>query len=406
MAVPLAEQLRPQTLDQYIGQEHLLLSGKPVRMMIEQQKLSSMILWGPPGSGKTSLARVLANEIKAEWVALSAVTNTVSDLRSVISKAAQQQTLFSKDTVVFLDEIHRFNKAQQDALLPVVEDGTIILIGATTENPGFTINAPLISRSRVFQLHELSEEHLTQVVEQASQHLELPDLSQEVTAAIVRHAAGDARIALNTVEMLASHSDGRAITIDRLEELLQHRLVRYDRAGDDHYDTISAFIKSMRGSQPDATLHYLARMLNAGEDPLFIARRMVVFASEDIGNAQPTALVVATSCMQATHMIGLPEARIILAQTATYLATARKSIASYVGISEAQHDVSQGKGGPIPKHLRNPANKVMKQHGYGKDHQRYPWKEKQEGRPASDQEYMPADLVGTTYYRSENSEKP
>ncbi len=404
MAAPLAEELRPRTLDDYIGQDHLLSPGKPIRSMIESQKLGSMILWGPPGSGKTSLARLLAQSVNAEWVALSAVTNTVSDLRSVIAKAAQQQSLFSKETVVFLDEIHRFNKAQQDALLPVVEDGTIIFIGATTENPGFTVNAPLISRSRVFRLVELTDEQLHQVIDRTLTYLSDLVLNQECIDAIIRHAAGDARIVINTLEML-THQNLTAVSLAQLEDLLQHRVVRYDRSGDGHYDTISAFIKSMRGSDPDATLHYLARMLNAGEDPMFIARRMVIFASEDIGNAQPTALVVATSTMQATNMIGLPEAQLILAQTATYLATARKSIASTVGIGEAAKDVSQGRGGAIPLHLRNAANSVMKNAGYGAGHIRYPWKDQQrDSQDQTTQQYLPDDLVGRRYYRPEEKE--
>jgi putative ATPase len=396
MNTPLAEKLRPKTIEEYIGQEHLLGQGKPVRRMIENRQISSMILWGPPGSGKTTLARLLAEYVDAEFIPFSAVTSGVKEVRQVIEEARQRKSFFKKETILFVDEIHRFNKSQQDAFLPAVEDGTITLIGATTENPGFEINAPLISRSHVYVLQSLTEENMKTIIERAIK--EYPDhaFDKKAIAHIITFANGDARSALNALELATSIAQKVSLTV--AEEALQQKSIYYDKKGDYHYDTISAFIKSMRGSQPDATLHYLGRMLKAGEDPMFIARRMVIFASEDISNAQPTALVLATACMQAVHMVGMPEAQIILAQTATYLATAKKSIASYQGLSEALHDIELQKLEAIPMHLRNPSNKVMKAEGYGKGHTRYPWIEEKKGKKVS-QEYMPKNLVGKKYYR-------
>lgn len=394
---PLAEKLRPKSLDEFIGQEHLVGPGKPIRRMIETGNVSSMILWGPPGSGKTTLASIIANKVKANFVFFSAVTSGVEDVRRVIKIAAQDWQESMKKTILFVDEIHRFNKAQQDGFLPHVEKGTIILIGATTENPGFRINAPLISRSQVYVLYSLSSEHIKKIVEKAVSVYKKIKWSKEALDHIVKYANGDARVAINAIELAASIS--KNITLKVSEEAVQRKAVFYDKKGDWHYDTISAFIKSMRGSQPDAALHYLARMIKSGEDPIFIARRMLIFASEDIGNAQPTALVVATSCMQAVHMIGMPEATLILAQTVAYLATAKKSIASTTAISEALSDIDEENLDPIPLHLRNAANKVMKSLGYGKGHVRYPWLvEKQTGKNI-EQEYMPKNLKGKKYYR-------
>jgi putative ATPase len=305
--------------------------------------------------------------------------------------------MFQRQTVLFVDEIHRFNKAQQDAFLPWVESGVITMIGATTENPGFEVNAPLVSRSHVYILNLLSEDEMRQIITQAKQEYPNHTFSKDALEHIITYANGDARKALNAIELAASLA--KKINGKTVEEALQHKTLGYDKKADNHYDTISAFIKSMRGSKPDATLHYLGRMIKAGEDPIFIARRMVIFASEDIGNAQPTALVVATSCMQAVHMIGMPEAQIVLAQAATYLATAKKSTASYFGLMEAMRDINETSLDPIPLHLRNASNKVMKQAGYGKGHVRYPWMEEKQGGKKVEQEYMPKNLRGREYYK-------
>ncbi len=396
--VPLAERMRPTSLDDFIGQDHLVGKDKPIRRMIETGNITSMIFWGPPGCGKTTLATVIANSIDAEFIFFSAVTSGVADVRNVIKHATQLKEEQDKKTILFVDEIHRFNKAQQDGFLPHVENGTIILIGATTENPGFRINAPLLSRSQLFVLKPLENSDIEKVVLRVLKLFPKIKFEKEAVTHIVNYSNGDARFAINAVEVAVSIS--KKLDLKTAEEAMQRRAVYYDKKGDYHYDTISAFIKSMRGSDPDATLHYLARMLKAGEDPMFIARRMVIFASEDIGNAQPTALVVATSAMQAVHMIGLPEAQLILAQTATFLASAKKSIASTVGIFEALNDVEIDNLPSIPLHLRNAANKVMESLDYGKGHIRYAWKEEKEGKKV-DQDYLPKELKGKKYFKKD-----
>ncbi len=395
--IPLAEQLRPKTLDEIVGQSHLVGKGKPLRKMLESGKVGSMILWGPPGCGKTTLARLVAKYVEADFIQFSAVTGGVADIREIIRKAKDEQQLFKKQTVLFVDEIHRFNKGQQDAFLPHVEDGSIILIGATTENPGFEINAPLISRSQVYKLEQLTDDEMKHIVARAIQEYKGRKWEKEAIAHIIKNSNGDARNAINAIELASSL--GRTITLKIAEEAIQRKAIYYDKKGDWHYDTISAFIKSMRGNNPDGALHYLARMIKAGEDPVFIARRMVIFASEDIGNAQPTALVVATACMQAVHMIGMPESGLILAQTVTYLATAKKSIASSMGLWSAMSDIDSENLDPIPLHLRNASNKVMKQFNYGKGHIRYPWLVEKESGTKIEQEYLPKNLKGKKYYK-------
>jgi len=395
MDIPLAERLRPQKIDDFIGQEHLIGQGKPVRKMLESGNITSMIFWGPPGSGKTTLAKLMAKYTKANFIFFSAVTSGVEDIRRVIKKAKEDKE-YSKNTILFVDEIHRFNKAQQDGFLPHVENGTITLIGATTENPGFRVNAPLISRSQVYVLYELKDEDIGKIVKKALKYFPKHKFAKDAISHIITYSNGDARVAINAIELSASIS--KNVNLKVAEVAVQKKAVLYDKKGDYHFDTISAFIKSMRGGDANATLHYLARMIKAGEDPIFIARRMVIFAAEDIGNAQPTALVLATSSMQAIHMIGMPEATLILSQTATYLATAKKSIASTNGIYKALEDIDIERLDPIPLHLRNPANKVMKSLSYGKGHIRYPWLvEKKTGNKIL-QEYLPKNLRGKKYY--------
>ncbi|HHL71965.1 MAG TPA: replication-associated recombination protein A [Bacteroidetes bacterium] len=377
---PLADFMRPQTLDEYIGQQHLVGEGAPIRLLMENRRAISMILQGPPGVGKTSLARIFASEVDGMFFTLSAVSAGVADVRRVIDRARANRKSGQR-TILFIDEIHRFNKSQQDALLHSVEDGTLFLIGATTENPSFEVISPLLSRCRVFTLQPLTEQEATALLERArtawlqknAEHILLDDEAEEL---LIRFANGDGRELINGLELAAHLSreldgDKRHIRAAQVAMAFQRRVVRYDKAGDAHYDTISAFIKSLRGSDPDAAMHYLARMLEAGEEPRFIARRMIIFASEDIGNADPFALVLASTTFDAVHNIGMPEARIILAQAVTYLASAPKSNASYRAIDAAQQALAGKTLPPIPLHLRNAPTKLMKAQGYGKEYQ-YP----------------------------------
>lgn len=400
---PLADKMRPKTLTDFLGQKQILGPGKPLRKMITSGNISSAIFWGPPGSGKTTLARIIAHKVKGEFVQMSAVTSGVKDVRAVISSAKDRLNFEQRKTILFVDEIHRFNKAQQDAFMPWVENGTITLIGATTENPGFEVNAPLISRSQVFMFEALADTEIESLLKRAiKKYFPKIKIDQKALKHIVKTANGDARTALNILET-ASFLSGK-ISLKIAEEAAQKKSIYYDKKGDYHYDTISAFIKSMRGSDPDAAVHYLARMIKAGEDPMFIARRMVIFASEDIGNALPTALVVATNAMQAVHMIGLPEASIILGQCATYLSSAPKSRASYNAISEALSDIDEERLEPIPLFLRNAPTGLAKQFGFGKG---YKWTDD----PAfhKKHQFLPKNLRGKKYYKevfrkkSENS---
>ncbi|NIA28432.1 MAG: AAA family ATPase [Actinobacteria bacterium] len=365
--------MRPRSLDEFVGQRHLLGQGKILRSAIESDQLVSMILWGPPGVGKTTLARIIARETKSEFFAMSAVTSGVADLRKVI-KAAEHNRKMDKRTILFIDEIHRFNKAQQDALLHSVEDGTILLIGATTENPSFEVISALRSRSRVYKMEALSEKELDTILARALEHDEQLRaaglcLTDEAHALLLKLSAGDARNILTALELssrLAQANEQGERVIDRkiIEEALQRRTLLYDKRGEFHYDVISAFIKSVRGSDPDAAIYWLARMIESGEDPKFIARRLIILASEDIGNADPHALMVATSAFGAIDVIGMPEGRIVLAQATTYLASAPKSNAAYLAIDEAIKTVHDESHGEVPLHLRNAPTKMMKGFGY------------------------------------------
>ena len=371
-AKPLADRVRPTSLDEIVGQEHLLAPGRALRKIIEADDLVSMILWGPPGVGKTTLARVIARETGSEFYSLSAVTAGVADVRRVLERARRNRQA-GKRTILFIDEIHRFNKAQQDALLHAVEDGTVVLIGATTENPSFEIIGPLLSRCRVFTLRPLNREAVRKVLERALERDEWlrsqnPHFVQDALDLLIDLSGGDARVALNALELavrLAPRGEGGVeVGPEQIREALQQPALLYDKQGDYHYDLASAFIKSIRGSDPDAAVYWMARMLEGGEDPKFIARRLVILASEDIGNADPQALILATSGFAAVDLVGMPEARIILAQVATYLASAPKSNASYVAISEATEDVRKKPLVNVPLHLRNAPTRLMKELGY------------------------------------------
>ena len=379
--IPLAERLRPKTIKDFIGQQHLIAPGKILRQAIEQDRLVSMIFWGPPGVGKTTLARIIANETKSEFFSISAVTSGVKDVRKIIEQGKFNRSKLGKKTILFIDEIHRFNKAQQDALLHSIEDGTLLLIGATTENPSFEVISPLLSRSRVYVLKPFIDQEIETIINRAlSEDKILSEnkikFDQKSKKILIHFSAGDARVVLNAIELAsqlaAKNEEGvRVITTSLIEEVLQKRTLIYDKKGDYHYDVISAFIKSMRAGDPDAALYWLVRMLDGGCDPLYLARRVVRMASEDIGNAHPQALTMATSAFTAINYIGMPEAQIILSQAATYLASVPKSNASYMAINEAMQDVKNSPPEPVPLHLRNAPTKLMKQQEYGKDY-KYP----------------------------------
>lgn len=378
--IPLADRLRPKTLLEYIGQQHIVSQGKLLHHAIRSNQLFSMILWGPPGVGKTTLARIIANEVDADYFEFSAVTSSITEIKKIFDQIQlKNRSLFSKRTIVFIDEIHRFNKAQQDAFLPYVETGTITLIGATTQNPSFEVIAPLLSRTRVLTLKQLEIADLDRLLKRALKDKEVGfgnldiKLKKDAKSLLFELSAGDARTLLNALELAIqlSTSHGYIVTTAHIEEAYQKKSLLYDKNGEEHYNTISAFIKSMRASDPDATLYYLARMVEAGEDPKFIARRMVIFASEDIGMAQPTALVVANEVFRACETIGYPECQINLAHGSVYLAMAKKDRSAYNAYFQALEDVKRFGNLPIPLNLRNAPTKLMKDQGYGKGYQMY-----------------------------------
>ena len=400
MSAPLAERLRPKKLDEYIGQEHILGKNKPLRTAIEANLVPSMILWGPPGTGKTTLALLIAEATKRQFQQLNAVSSGVKELREVISKASG---LFPP--IVFIDEIHRYNKSQQDSLLTAVEKGNITLIGATTENPSFELNSAVLSRCQVYILEAFGEKELKELTDRALREdiiLREKNIKIESYDALMRVSGGDGRKLLNLLELITFSypSDAEIIINDDLvEEVAQRNIARYDKSGEQHYDIISAFIKSLRGSDPNAALYWMARMIVAGEDPEFIARRMLILASEDIGNANPTAVIMANNCMQAVKVIGYPECRIILSQTAIYLATSPKSNASYMAIDAAIALAEKTSHLSVPLALRNAPTKLMKQIGYGKNYQ---YSHNSEGNFAK-QNFLPDELKGTKLYEPSNN---
>ena len=405
--IPLPERLRPRTLDQYVGQEHLVGPGAVLRKMIETGNISSFILWGPPGVGKTTLARIIANQLQREFFTLSAISSGVKDVREVIEKAKSGRMFATSGApILFIDEIHRFNKAQQDALLGAVESGLIILIGATTENPSFEVISPLLSRCQVYVLKSLDIKDLETLLNRAlTEDIYLKDRKIEVAEkeALFRFSGGDGRKLLNILEIIVqSFPDDAPIRIDNqiVTDRLQENIALYDKNGEQHYDIISAFIKSLRGSDPNGAIYWMARMIAGGEDPLFIARRMLILASEDIGLANPNAALLAEACFNAVHQIGMPEARIILAQTCIYLATSPKSNASYLAIDEALALVnSTNDAPPVPLHLRNAPTQLMKDLGY---HRGYKYAHEFEGNFV-DQEFLPDALRGHKFYEPGNN---
>ncbi|HJX69982.1 MAG TPA: replication-associated recombination protein A [Dehalococcoidia bacterium] len=402
---PLAARMRPRSFAEFVGQEHLVGEGRVLRKSIEVDQVPSIIFWGPPGSGKTTLAFIIASLTRSHFSPISAVSAGVADLRRIVEEAKERRGMYQQRTILFIDEIHRFNKAQQDAALPYVEDGTVTLIGATTENPSFEVISPLLSRCRVFTLNMLTEEQVRLIVQRALEDEERGlgklkvELDEEAGEHLIVMANGDGRIALNALEMstFATPPDKegrRRLTLATIEDALQHRALLYDKAGEEHYNLISALHKSLRGSDPDAALYWLGRMLEAGEDPLYIARRLVRFASEDVGMADPRALMVAVAAQQAVHFIGMPEGNLALAEATVYLATAPKSNSLYTAYSQVQQDVKQTLNKPVPLHLRNPVTPLMRETGYGKG---YKYAHDYQGHFV-EQQNLPDTLQGKRYY--------
>ncbi|MDP2789997.1 MAG: replication-associated recombination protein A [bacterium] len=408
--VPLADRLRPMKLEDYVGQEDIIGEGKLLRKAIENDELFSIIFWGPPGSGKTTLARIIANLTKSHYEQMSAVTSGIADLRRVVEQAGERRKFHGERTVLFVDEIHRWNKAQQDAFLPAVENGTVVLIGATTENPSFEIISPLLSRSRIFVLKRLGVPELSKIVKRALTDKvvglgrEKVKIAAKAMDLLMSAGNGDARTVLNALEIgvkaaVKDTDDVKHVSLTDMEDALQHKALQYDKHGEEHYNVISAFIKSMRGSNPDGALYWLNRMVEAGEDPEFIARRMVVFASEDIGLADPQALQLAVAVFNAVKLIGYPECQISLAHGVVYLALAPKNNTAYTGLLAAKKDVKDTMNAPVPLHLRNAVTDLMQDLNYGKD-----YKYSHDYSPAAgQQEYLPAKLKGQIYFKPKKS---
>lgn len=402
---PLAERLRPNTLEQYIGQQHLVGPGAILRKMIDSGNVASFILWGPPGVGKTTLARIIANLSDRPFYALSAVHSSVKDVREVIEKAEKNKLFTPKPPILFIDEIHRFSKSQQDSLLSAVEKGTVVLIGATTENPSFEVITPLLSRCRVYVLKPLDKTDLLKLVNLAlttDEVLKTKNVTLQETDALLLYSGGDARKLLNALEVLIATetADKIVLTNDMVQAKLQENMAVYDKQGEMHYDIISAFIKSIRGSDPNAAIYWLARMIEGGEDPKFIARRLIISASEDIGLANPNALLLANACFESVHKIGMPEARIVLAETTVYLATSVKSNSAYLAIDEALAKVKQTGNLPVPLHLRNAPTRLMAELGYGNTYQ-YPHDYPEHFTP---QQYMPDALKNTAFWQPQDND--
>lgn len=404
---PLAERMRPRTLDQYVGQSHLVGKGSVLREMVESGNISSFILWGPPGVGKTTLARIIANQLNRPFYTLSAVSSGVKEVRGIIEKARSQRFFTAPSPILFIDEIHRFSKSQQDSLLGAVEEGVVTLIGATTENPSFEVISPLLSRCQVYILKSLGETELRILLERAiSEDTELAKRRFSITEtdALFRFSGGDARKLFNIIELITatSKSDSPIILSNQVvTEVLQNSMARYDKNGEQHYDIISAFIKSVRGSDPNAAVYWLARMVEGGEDPVFIARRLVILAAEDIGLANPNALLMANSCLQAVKAIGMPESRIILSEATIYLATSPKSNSAYQAIGSAQKLVKETGDLPVPLHIRNAPTSLMKKIGYGTD---YKYAHSYEGNFV-EQEFLPDNLSGKVLYQPQNNSR-
>ena len=403
---PLAERMRPRSLSEFVGQEHILGPNTVLRRSLDAGHIPSMVLWGPPGTGKTTLAQIIANSANAYFERVSAVTSGVADLRRVVSDASDRLGMNGERTILFVDEIHRFNKAQQDVILPHVERGTVILIGATTENPSFEVISPLLSRARVYTLRQLTSEQISDILESAMSDSARgladlnPALQDDAREALIALSNGDARSALNTLELAANgtppDADGaRRVSLATIEDAIQRRATLYDKSGDQHYDTISAFIKSVRSSDPDAAVYWLARMLHSGEDPMFIARRLVILAAEDVGLADPNALTVAVSAQQAVHLVGMPEGRIPLSEATVYLASAPKSNRAYMAINDAMQDAERSMNEPVPLHLRNAVTDLMRNQDYGKG---YRYAHDYEGGFTPTQN-LPDNLKGKRYYK-------